>query len=139
MEFLKILNGTIWILIEQGLSVFIVFPIVSVVIVGLLLPGIVQMFQQRPVVPMRFLLYLCIATLIPTVMALVGVIFWDTNNQVAQLITLFLFALNVLCIVAASIRERGRRVFIIAVGIFFFIWTLATSFIVSMAITNVWL
>jgi hypothetical protein len=139
MGFSQLLDRTLWILLDQAFSVFIAFPLLGIVIVALIIAGVVQMRQQKPMFPIRFLVYLFLGTLVPASAALIGVIYYNTDNAFVSILLFIAVLVSIVLEIVLVIKERDRRLFIAAASSFFAIWSLMTVFVAAMSIYNDWL
>jgi len=54
---------------------------------------------------------------------------YDTHSVVANYASLVFFVLSILLTVVATVREKGRRLFVFGVGCAFTVWTFWTMLV----------
>lgn len=151
LELGEILVGTIWILFIQALPGSFVFlpvlvpaigvPIVVAWIVIIVL-GVKEYQRNGLTLPLKAFSYILPVAFGLIVTALLGVLFWETSydgNSLAMLGAGMVTLLNLIVIAYAVYKEKTWRMTVLAVGIFFALWSICTLFITSMAINGTWL
>jgi hypothetical protein len=128
-----------WILILVALPASVGTIFISIPIAVIIFLGYRQIRKRKIGLPNRFLGFLFAALLFPVGVALIGSAAYDTHSEVATNASLLLLGLSFLFTVAATVRAKGRRLFVFGVGCAFTLWTFWAWFMAGMAIANSWL
>jgi len=128
-----------WILISQALLATLVVVFVSLPVAVLILFGYVQIRKRQIGLPHHFLVFLSAALLFPVAEALIGAAAFDTQSAVASYASLVFLVLSFFFTVVATIKEKGRRLFVFGVACMFTVWTFWAWFTTQMSIANSWL
>ena len=136
---LYIVQQLYWIAFTQALTSLIMIPFVSLPIGILFFFGIKQILKQAPVFPVRFITYIFVAFLFPLIISLLGVLFHDTSNSIMGWVIDGLLFLLLLISGLFIYKEKDRRIFMFALGLFFTAWSFFAGFIAGMSILNDWL
>ena len=136
---LEVIERAYWILIPQALLATLVVVFVSLPVAVLILFGYVQIRRRRIGLPHHFLAFLFAALLFPVVESLIGAAAYDTQSDLASYASLSFFVLSFLFTVVATIKEKGRRLFVFGVACTFTVWAFWAMCVTQMSITNSWL
>ena len=136
---LEVIERAYWILISQALLATLIIVPVSVSIAVIIFLGYAEIRKRKIGLPRYFLVFLFAALLFPVGEALIGAAAYDTQSVVATNVGLVLLGLSILFTVVATVREKGRRLFVFGTGCVFIHWTFWAWFVAGMAIANSWL
>ena len=133
---LEVIERAYWILISQALLAALIIVPVSIAIIFL---GYAEIRKRKIGLPHHFLVFLFAAFLFPVAEALVGSAAFDTQSDLATNASQVILGLSFLFTVAATLRAKGRRLFVFGVGCTFTVWTFWAMFVTQMSIANSWL
>jgi hypothetical protein len=137
---MDMLKGVYWIAIDQALfGTLISFPIISIGLLVFLVFGAREAYKQSPIFPDRFFLYVGAATVFPFIIALLGTIYFDTQDYFVSYVQLGLLGLLLVLTAYVIYREKGRRITASSLGACFLLWTFWATFVASMSVFNDWL
>jgi len=136
---LDVIARAYWILISQALLATLVVLFVSIPLAVLIFLGYAQIRKRKIGLPHYFLAFLFAALLFPVVEALIGAAAYDTQSVVADYASLAFLGLFVLFTSVATVKEKGRRLFVFGVGSAFTVWAFWAMFVTQMSIANSWL
>jgi hypothetical protein len=136
---LEVIERAYWILISQALLATLVVVFISLPVAVLILSGYVQIRRRRIGLPRHFLVFLFAALLFPVGEALIGAAAYDTQSDLAGYASLSFFVLSFLFTVVATVKEKGRRLFVFGVACTFTVWAFWAMCVAQMSIANSWL
>ena len=136
---LDVIERAVWILISRALLATLIIVPVSISIAVMIFLGYAEIRKRKIGLPHHFLVFLFAALLFPVVVALIGAAAYDTHSVVASYASLAFLGLSFLFTVVATVKEKGRRLFVFGVGCAFTVWTFWAWFVAGMAIANSWL
>ena len=136
---LEVIEGAISILIFQALLMTLVVVYVSIPVAAVVFLGYQQIRKRKIGLPHHFQLFLFVALLFPMGEALIGSAAFDTQSVLATNASQIILGLSFLFTVAATVRAKGRRMFVFGVGFAFTVWTFWAMFVAGMSIANSWL
>ncbi len=136
---LEVIERAYSILIPQALLATLVIVQVSIPIAVLIPLGHAQIRKRKIGLPRHSLVFLFAALLFPVGEALIGSAGYNTESIVANYASLLFFVLSILLTVVATVKEKGRRLFVFGVNSAFTVWTFWAMLVAEMAIANSWL
>jgi hypothetical protein len=125
----EVIENAIWILIPQALLMTLVVVYVSIPVAAIVFLGYRQIRKEKMGLPHHFLLFLCAALVFPVGEALIGSAAFDTQSDLATNASQVILALSFLFTVAATLRAKGRRLFVFGGGCAFTVWTFWAMFV----------
>jgi len=136
---LEVIERAYWILISQALLATLIMVPVSTSIAVIIFLGYAEIRKRKIGLSYHFLVFLFAAFLFPVAEALIGAAAYDTQSDLASYASFSFFVLSFLFTAVATVKEKGRRLFVFGVGSAFTIWTFWAWFVAQMSIANSWL
>ncbi len=124
-------------LLGQGLMLLVFCAVIAIPLVPLSI-FLYRVKRKEATLP-NIWPWLIFSLVIPILIALIGSVYYDTQNEIASLVSLGLFIAYPVVSIIVLVRAKGYRIFIACTAAFFLAFSMLTALMASMSIDNTWL